>query len=503
MVSRVFLSYASSNTGWVQNFCDADWFLANIGTVELVNYKEMANVGSVKDWISDEVGASGALIAFISSDYIVSKYSNEEWRIAIDFHKKKKLVLVPVVMDAKAKEWWAERKHEFGLAESSDSYAYLDLSDGSHPQDIISKSGGRPVDSVIRLIGEVAKLIKLKLIKLHETVEPAPAIPDQTPIVVLGHVSSSSAPEITQASASLVEALAANGKMPRQWPDAWGRSALTPAQVELLNRRPLFIQPAAPVDFRAWSVSGFLNDTLKDVLPTDTPQTSSELAGSAKFAVWCPSEIRSDLLKARIAAQTDESNPLLFYGDNGQLVLLVCRKYGVDIRPVVPVVVIEDLQAGTLREALYDGVLNVVSKVVQPAPEPWPFYNSASLESQLKQIKEGRAIVVLQDLGKAPAADMSAARTVVESKVAELMARVKAVGERSGRAFDLFWTVLVVRNRDNLPFVAYPGRQFPNMKLLPFLNTDKPELPVAPDPDAALLYQEYLRYWAFNNAVSE
>src|SRR5689334_12103519 len=111
---RLFISYAAKDASWLSNFLHEDRFKPHLGTAVLQDYQDTANFGSIRDWIDEQVGQSAALLAFISRSYIASKYSREEWELALDLYEQRGLVVVPVIMDDDAIAWWTEQKAEFG-----------------------------------------------------------------------------------------------------------------------------------------------------------------------------------------------------------------------------------------------------------------------------------------------------------------------------------------------------------------------------------------------------
>src|SRR5580704_2368596 len=113
MGQRIFLSYASDNGTWVRNFCNYDWFGRHLPNVELADYQDMVNFGSVRNWIDNEIHRVAAVVAFVSGSYIDSKYSQVEWQTAIQMVAERGLILAPVIMDNAAKNWWRTRKEEF------------------------------------------------------------------------------------------------------------------------------------------------------------------------------------------------------------------------------------------------------------------------------------------------------------------------------------------------------------------------------------------------------
>ncbi len=133
---------------------------ATSGIAELYDYKDTITVGSISDWIGRKVGQAAALVAFISRNYVESKYSREEWALALDLHAQRGLIIVPVIMDDHAISWWKNCKREFGerfTLAVGDAFAYANFSSltGGRPEDIVTRDG--TIDAVTRKIAEVAR----------------------------------------------------------------------------------------------------------------------------------------------------------------------------------------------------------------------------------------------------------------------------------------------------------------------------------------------------------
>jgi hypothetical protein len=102
------------------------------------------------------------------------KYTLKEWWQALSEFNRRRLVSVPIMIDADAKAWWVEQKQLGNLSELGSDYAYSDFTDGSgNVLDIISAFG--PVTSVTRKVGELARLIR-KHLEGHVLVKALPVV---------------------------------------------------------------------------------------------------------------------------------------------------------------------------------------------------------------------------------------------------------------------------------------------------------------------------------------
>jgi hypothetical protein len=487
---RVFLSYARSDTLWVKNFCGPDWFGANLGNLVLIDYQDTTNFGSITEWIGQKVGNAAALVAFISSNYTNSKFSQAEWDLAQAAHTNGRLVVVPVIMDRDAKIWWDKKKlgPQFGFSDA-DTYAYSDFSDprtGSHAITIISENGTS--DSVGRRIGDVARLLTTKISALRA----APPPPDKAAVVVLGHPTSvrqeSISVEVNELATQLRSVGVAHRALRDQWTDP---DQAASDEKDVFQRSAVFVQPAVPADAMLWSN---VPETLTDWLRQAASSAGANAAPKNRAVLWVPARHKSEPFDKRANAGKDSDNPILRHDTAADLAGWIQQQIGAEVGPV-PVVAIEALEAGRLQEALQSGCEKVVSGIVRPPPEPWSFYNKESLEDQLRLIEGERAIIAVHDLNTGLASNTREAQAAVESKVKQHKLRADEIIKELNRKLDLFWTVLLVEKTKMLPFIRYPGNKLPNVTFLPFRKMPDAKVPVAPDPDGARIYQSYLKDW--------
>src|SRR5690242_7613946 len=58
MKQRIFLSYASPDSDWVESFCDQRWFGHLLIDVKIENYQNIVNFGSIRTWIDEEINSA-------------------------------------------------------------------------------------------------------------------------------------------------------------------------------------------------------------------------------------------------------------------------------------------------------------------------------------------------------------------------------------------------------------------------------------------------------------
>jgi hypothetical protein len=162
--TTVFVSYASDIEYWKENFTDKTWFINMLGNVKVVDYKMGDNLpfGSLNKWLEDEIDSAGAIVLIVSKDYVDKKYTLREWWQGLTPQNRGRLVFVPVLIDAEAKDWWASQKKLGKLRALGEDYVYADFTEGGKPVNIVGPNG-RPITEITHRISELARLIRLHL----------------------------------------------------------------------------------------------------------------------------------------------------------------------------------------------------------------------------------------------------------------------------------------------------------------------------------------------------
>jgi hypothetical protein len=323
------------------------------------------------------------------------------------------------------------------------------------------------------------------------------AAPEKSPVIVLGHPTSNMQQALASEVRELTSQLRSVGIPHRSWKDEWAdpEQPTRDEAIDEFQRGALFIQPAALTDANVWSrvpdtVPGWLGEVAAKA------GLDAEVAEVKNFrtVLWVPARHTSPAFKERVQIQDESANPLLRGDEPAALAKWIKQQSGGEWGPV-PVVAIEALDSGPLRDALQKGCARVVSDIVQPPPEPWSFYNQESLENQLRLIEGGRAIIAVHDLNTGLVNSRDAAQVAVESKIKQHKKRADEIVKGLNRKLDLFWTVLLVDKVKYLPFIKYPGDKLSDVTFLPFQRMDDDSFPVEPVPDGARIYQSYLKEW--------
>ncbi len=198
--------------------------------------------------------------------------------------------------------------------------------------------------------------------------------------------------------------------------------------------------------------------------------------------LWLPRSLPDARFAALSAGRREDANPMLLHESPAELAIRFRRQAGAVAGPV-PVIAIETLEEGQLRDALRQGCDEVMAGLVEPR-EWWPFFGSEQFEKQLRHIEGGRAIVAVHDLNTGRARSWREAREAVESKVKGHQQRADLALRKHNQQMDLFWTVLLVDKAEQLPFVksarAEAGERHP-----PAVSRRSADAarPVVPDPE--------------------
>jgi hypothetical protein len=155
------------------NFTNDMWFGQQLGNVHVQDYQLGDNLpfGSLDAWVTNQIAAAGAIIMIVSKDYIQKELTLKEWRQGLSEINRRRLIFVPVMIDASSKAWWEEQKQLGNLRGLGHDYAYSDFTENGKPLAIVTTYG--PVERVTRKISELAWLIRSHL----EKEVPKPAAP--------------------------------------------------------------------------------------------------------------------------------------------------------------------------------------------------------------------------------------------------------------------------------------------------------------------------------------
>jgi TIR domain len=125
---RIFLSYTSEDAYWVAEFEQSLGFA--IGSVGVLHYAaEEVDYGYLRERLDEQIHRSAVVIAFVSSNYCKKKWTVAEWDETLTFSQRRRLVFVPLMLDADAIDWWKRQREEGKLSALPSYYGYVSFFD--------------------------------------------------------------------------------------------------------------------------------------------------------------------------------------------------------------------------------------------------------------------------------------------------------------------------------------------------------------------------------------
>ena len=393
MVKRIFLSYSSQDAIFKKNFTGKDVFESILGEgIVLKDYENEGNFGSIGEYITRNIKDSAAIILFISRFYIERTFTKFEFWKGLDGAARRRLVFVPVMLDADAKEWWRKQK-DLGalndLTPDGGEYGYVDFSGGEGP--IAIYENGQYNDKPAQKIRDLAIYIRKELEEMAaEGPPPLPPQPATAPIVLLGHPEDTSSAELRGLSDELTHFLQGHGKTPSVWRDGWSRPENTAAREkadEILRQNDaVFVQPVTSYEanlLAKWPDA--LRDSLKEVAAATLKQAPKTFP--CPIVLWLPSRLsekRLDLAKTDFPTRLSRATPEALADE------LIGGKAK---PPQVPVIMLEEFTTNPdLRTALHEGFQRVVEKEVTPPPMQFGFEleRVVLVAGEADQVDQGR-----------------------------------------------------------------------------------------------------------------
>jgi CheY-like chemotaxis protein len=491
----VFISYADEDAYWKVNFTHRYWFGDLLGNVRIVDLQIGYGLqfAPVDDWLRDRSDAVGAILVILSKQYITKASSLSNWWRGSSEANRRRLFLLPVIIDADARAWWVEQK----LRDLGDDYAYVDFTQESKPATIISSTG--PVDAVTTKISELARLIRDHLEdqgqRASSSVKPPARVSSKRTIVVLGHPSAIATGEVDEMTRQLTGDLKRLNLEPINWGDGWRAPSARRGLVALQKKNPLFVQPLGPADAGDYAGNpGPLRKWLESAIASDFPE---DVVGSSSLllVLWLPGHPRDPAFEAALAGGPPDENTVLRHEDPVSFATWLSHQVDTADTMTMLLEEVPNVAASAkLRAALHDGLYNIVETVVYPPPERW-FFSGNMLVEQLRSLDSDRAIIAIHDLNTATARDWRSARREVERKMNSIEQALRSAGRTD---LAIFRIVLLVRKADALPWVKYPSpSQFEGWHLLPFgeKNND-----LAPKATQASVVRTYLKDWLGDSA---
>jgi hypothetical protein len=527
-VPTVFISYASEDADWKSNFTFKEWFGQNLGNVLIRDYQMAGNLpyGSINNWLQKEVGAAGAIIVIVSEHYIEKKYTLKEWWLALSEVERRRLIFVPVMIHADAKNWWAEQKRQGTLRDLGGDYAYSDFTDGSGRRTPIVGDRGLAIDTVTQRIMQLALLIRDNL--GHQEVPPnAPSAGDQarpvtepaitsapstreppasvskSAIVVLGHANAVAGPEVAENRTQLIGALQSVSLEPIAWGNGWQGVPSARQGSGALPQNTIFIQPLGPGEAGLFATNpAVLRKWLDAAVRADRPQGAVALS-SYTLVLWLPKDLKDDDFESALKGAKPGENLVLRHDDAYGLAVWMNTEITGAVHAGAALIILEEVpedralrpsdknQSARLRAALHDGFYKIIEEELNQPPKRW-FFSGDMLEDQLKVLDTDRVIIAIHDLNTGTARERHEAQRELEQKLSAIEDATRIAGQRG---LKFFRSALLVAKADQFPWVKYesPSR-FERWCLLRFIEEEGNSL--QPRATEASLFRAFLRTWA-------
>jgi hypothetical protein len=504
---RVFLSFASEDAWWVKSFTHRDLFGRQLGHVRVENYIADDNLsfGELKPWIDKQLDKATVVIAFVSEFYRKKRWTLEEWQRSLTEYQRRRLIFVPVMLDADAKAWWAKLRESGRLSELGSNYQYSDFTDDNGGPVQISGNDAA-AGKIAKLARDIRKVLELPL----EKPDCGPKIGDPE-FVLLGHPTGRFSEDIESQSNALDKAARGRGLSVCRWKDGW-RTNIT---ARLNSSASIFVQPLE---------AGDASDQVINIGMTGKRLADAGIA-NARVVLWLPRGQSDPDFEAAVACAATNavptlsapwSSPALRNDSPDDLV----KWLGFMLLPAqqldgsFPLLQIEtvgspegsspDSEASRLSDQLTEDFCSIVRGVITPeASSPWKFWGDLFKE-QIAVLPGSRAIVAVHDLDVAPSADPVATRKAIELKFQKMQSDVEQVFNTTldkGR-LRLFWTALILRNAKALPFADYPSDgRYKGWRILRFERANACEgleqpLRMKPDPASLAVFRARLSDWA-------
>jgi hypothetical protein len=516
-VPKIFLSFASEDGYWVKWFTHRDWFGLPLGNVIVENYlvNERLDFGPLRIWLEQQIDDATVVIAFVSEYYRQKQWTSVEWNKALTESHRRRLIFVPVMLDADAKAWWDDLLQKGGLSGLSPDYMYSDFTDGYGERVTIGDN-----DAVQKKIQKLAIRIKGFLStpsgrgviadphapngrdSAQSTHAQDPTAQSTGPeVVVLGHPTSRFAEDVAAQASALAKTAEGEAVRVQKWDDGWQSNSAARAQTAVDPGTPaVFVQPLAPVE---------ASDQLIDVTKTGKRLGRAGVPDAA-VVLWLPNAESDPDFKAAAAAPTQALPDVSALRVKPALRIDAPHELSRQLRAILrstpvlngPVLQIEtvgsttgkpNVEAIRLSRKLSQMFGDIVNGVIVTEAPAWEFW-AEQFKLQIAQISGSRAIVAVHDLDVTPSANPVATRQSIEKKFQQMQEYVSQTECASKLKF--FWAALLYNNRDALPFARYPSGRFNEWRLLSFEPNDDPAGPPVPDPASLGVFRAELCEWA-------
>jgi TIR domain len=510
---RIFFSYAGEDKFWVQGFKKSTGF-ENVGVVRVLDYAaEEVGFGDLGDRLDEQIHKSAVVIAFVSSEYCKKKWTVAEWEETLTDAQRRRLIFVPIMLDADAITWWRKSREDGKLGALTRDYAYVSFIDAGG-----SRFDIRPEDTLVN--GKIARLALQIRQELENNLPPQTVQPIRPPaaepsaarsggsVVVLGHPAAALPQEMASHIRNLCAGLKSRHVQTESWRDGWRKKSDARGSASGLCD-PIFVQPVADTEAADFAADPAIIGKYLDGVGFPT----------ARVVLWLPDAFSdrdfSDAVARTVhsrqfpALRADPSEALAqwLHGFEDQAAAIDETKIQIKTIGISDESTAAQMMAPLrIIDQLKSEIIGIATKFVdnpQPTPPPWEFWGE-NFSEQLKRLPGSRTIIAIHDLDVAPASGGSIEKQL-QARFDEILEAVDREQEARAKAgkppLNPFLAALLVRSASELPFNEYPydGR-YGQWRLLGFAppNGAGPGEPafLKPNPDSLAVFRQKLFSWA-------
>jgi TIR domain len=484
---RIFLSYASEDVNWVQQF--KRWFVGPLGNVVVIDFKDGSalDFGQLGPWLDQRADEAAVMVAFVSCNYPEKVWTRAEWHSGLTKTQLGQLIFVPVMMDADAKLWWAKLRKQGELSALPPDYQFADFVVEGRPATI--GDSGFIVDQISKLAQQIRSMLE----------KPLPETPGQLPapdVIFLGHPFGRFDVGLESKVDEADQLLRKRSVLSKRGKDGWRNSA---SKYFRSDTSPILVQPLAP---------GEIEEPLAYASKATQLFTATGVK-DPRVALWLPDAQNDSVFTAAANSAPANSFPTLRTDTPEGLVTWLAKL----VRQTTPDAVVLQIETigysensvpdpttTQLADDLQQRFSAIVNREILPNPGLWPFWGE-EINEQVKMLPGNRVIIAVHDLDITPSADVGTIRTSLEMKLSLAQDAVEQANNESAEArkVDPFFTALLVKNAKALPFGTYPlNGRFKNWRLLRFEPSG-----VKPVPASLAVFRGQLSKWAANRTSVE
>jgi hypothetical protein len=506
---RIFFSYASEDGYWVEAFRNSTAF-KSIGGVRVLDYAaEEVGYGPLGVALDEQIHRSAVVMAFVSRDYCNKLWTIAEWERSLTEAQRRRLLFVPIMLDADATAWWQNQRKQRKLGSLSRDYAYVTFTDAGGGRLDIRPEDTQVNGKIARLARQIRDDLESAAPLVTERADPLPATVEAADIIVLAHPKAALPQEVTAHIGALSKTLKDRGVRVELWKDGWRRKSEARGRARV-NSDTVFVQPLAESEAA---------DMVSDRGATGLFLGEAGFP-SAKVVLWLPASFHDPDFEAAAASSADARTFPGFRVDAPHALadwLEGYRKRGdsenqtkIQIKTIGLMDGPPSLQSAASQrvvDRLRDQFINIAANLVDnppPEPPPWEFWGDQFAE-HLKRLPGNRTIIAIHDLDVTPDSEGSVEKQLQArfDDILTAMEKEQEARSNDGRPpLNAFLAALLVRTASALPFNEYPydGR-YRQWRLLGFAPPNgagpgEEPAPLEPNPASLAVFRQKLFSWA-------